>query len=226
MKKLKLILLTMLVAGISVSANVQNNDTLVNNDIVLPKPAKVIGMDVAKAIELRAATRSFEKKEIPLEQFSTILWAGYGIIKENGNKTVNGYDAISGATSEIRYSIPFGWEKPYSKIFVLLEKGIYEYLPKENKLKFLSDKNLKSDKSAYCQVVIAANYKEMPQGKNEVTTNVAYMTAGLIAQNMINASSAYGVKALPKVYFGKEKIRKSINLPENIELLTTIILGY
>ncbi len=69
-------------------------------DIALPKMEAKIGMDVLQAMESRAASRSFSGKEVPLKAISTILWAGYGIILENGDKTVHGHDALSGATSQ------------------------------------------------------------------------------------------------------------------------------
>ena len=76
---------------------------------MLSKVSSKAGMDVMQAMESRAASRSYDGKEVPLKAISTILWAGYGIILESGDKTIHGYDAVSGATSQNRYTIPWGW---------------------------------------------------------------------------------------------------------------------
>ncbi len=67
-------------------------------DIELPKIDTKIGMNVLQAMEIRAASRRYYDREVPLNIISTILWAGNGIILKEGNKTVHGYDAVSGAT--------------------------------------------------------------------------------------------------------------------------------
>ena len=62
---------------------------------MLSKVSSKAGMDVMQAMESRAASRSYDGKQVPLKAISTILWAGYGIILESGDKTVHGYDAVS-----------------------------------------------------------------------------------------------------------------------------------
>lgn len=85
-------------------------------DIMFSKVEVKAGIDVLEAMENHAASRRYDGREVPLETISTILWAGYGIILSEGDKTVHGYDAISAATSRNRYSIPFGWGSPYLRM--------------------------------------------------------------------------------------------------------------
>lgn len=199
-------------------------------DIALPKIEAKIGMDVLQAMESRAASRSFSGKDVPLKAISTILWAGYGIILESGDKTVHGYDAISGATSWNRYTIPWGWGDPYLKVYLLLTNGAYEYLPQEHKLKFVTNKNL-IDKSgsggsdAYGVIVIAANFNEMPSFNEEVR-NVAFLSAGSAAQNMYVAGAVYKIQMLTQVSISNKAIKKGLNLPKGVEPLTILSFGY
>ncbi len=166
-----------------------------SRDILLPKIVKKVGTDIIQAMETRAASRSFSEKKVSMEVISTILWAGGGVILKKGDKTIHGYDAISGATYRNRYTIPWGWGDPYLKVYLLLKTGAYEYLSKEHKLKFINDKNL-IDKSgsggsdAYGVIVIAADFNEMP-GYNKDVKNVAFMSAGSAAQNMYVAGAVY-----------------------------------
>ena len=201
-----------------------------DQDITLPKIEAKIGMDVLQAMESRAASRSFSEREVSLKVISTILWAGYGIIVESGDKTVHGYDVLSGATSQNRYTIPWGWGEPYLKVYLLLAKGAYEYLPPEHKLKFVTNKNL-IDKSgsggsgAYGVIAIAADYNEMPSFSEEVR-NVAFLSAGSAAQNMYVAGAVFKIQMLTQVSISNKAIKKGLNLAKGVEPLTILSFGY
>lgn len=200
-------------------------------DIVLSKVEAKAGMDVIEAMESRAASRRYDGREVPLKTISTILWAGYGIILEEGAKTVHGYDAVSAATSRNRYSIPFGWGSPYLRIYLLLKDAAYEYLPEEHKLKFITNKNLISESGssgsgAYGVIVIAADFNEMPGGNKGTTRDVAFLSAGSAAQNMYVAGAAYDIQMLTQVSIEHNKIKKGLNLPGEVEPLTILSFGY
>jgi len=199
-------------------------------DIALPKIEAKIGMDVLQAMETRAASRSFNGRKVPLKAISTILWAGYGLILESGDKTVHGYDALSGATSRNRYTIPWGWGDPYLKVYLLTVKGAYEYLPPEHKLKYVSSKNLidisgSGGSDAYGVIVIAADFNEMP-GFSEEVRNVAFLSAGSAAQNMYVAGAVYKIQMLTQVSISNDEIKKGLNLPNGVEPLTILSFGY
>jgi len=199
-------------------------------DITLPKIEAKIGMDVVQAMESRSASRRFIGKEVSVKVISTILWAGYGIILESGDKTVHGYDALSGATSRNRYTLPWGWGDPYLKVYLLLVNGAYEYLPQEHKLKFVTNKNLidisgSGGLDAYGVVLIAADYNEMPGFKEEIR-NVAFMSAGSAAQNMYVAGAVFKIQMLTQVSIPNKAIREGLNLPKGVEPLTILSFGY
>lgn len=194
-------------------------------DIALPKIEAKIGMDVLQAMESRSASRSFSGGEVPLKAISTILWAGYGIILKSGNKTVHGYDALSGATSQNRYTIPWGWGDPYLKVYLLLANGAYEYLPEEHELKFISDNGNSGSSHAFGVIVIAADFNEMPSYNKDVK-NVAFLSAGSAAQNMYVAGAVYNIQMLTQVNINKKRIKKNLNLPDNVEPLATLTFGY
>lgn len=200
-------------------------------DINLPKVAANTGVDVIQAIEQRASTRSFSPKEVSMKIISPVLWAGYGIILKEGKKTVHGFDAISGATSSNRYSVPFGWEKPYIRLYLLMKSGAYEYLPKQHKLKFLSKENLIvasgiAATKASGAIIIAVDYSKMTGGKNETTQNVAYLTAGSVSQNMSVVGTAKKIQMLTQVYFNKKKLMYKLDMPRSVEPLAMVSFGY
>ncbi len=199
-------------------------------DIKLPELDRFSGMDILQAIETRAASRRYDNRDVSLKVISTILWAGNGIILNEGNKTVHGYDTISGATPQNRFSTPWGWGKPYLKLYLLLKDGAYEYLPEEHSLKFITDGNLirssgSGGANAFGVIVIAADFDKMP-GSNRDVKNVAFLSAGSASQNIYITCAAYGIQSLTQVSIKHDALKTSLNMPNNIEPLTILSFGY
>ena len=220
----KILMLSMLFVCTYFVCNAEQN-------ILLPEVEAKIGMDVLEAIEKRAASRHYSGEEVPLKAISTILWAGYGIVLVEGDKTVHGYDAVSAATSKNRYTIPFGWESPYLRIYLLLEDAAYEYLPENHILKFITNKNLipisgSSVSGAYGVIVIAADFDAMPSGFKGMTRDVALFSAGSAAQNMYVAGTVYKIQMLTQLSMKNNEIKKGLDLTGDIETLMILSFGY
>jgi hypothetical protein len=202
-----------------------------NQTLTLPKVEATAGMDILQAMERRVAARHFSNRTVSLENIATILWAGNGLILKEGKKTIHGYDTVSGATGINRYTIPWGWSKPYLKVYLLIEKGAFEYMPVKHQLKCLAERNLieasgSNSFGAHGVIVIAADYDAMPDGKTTISRDVAFLSAGSAAQNMVLAGSVFGIQMLTQVAFGAEEIRQQLNLSGNIEPLTILSFGY
>ncbi len=199
-------------------------------DIILPKIGSKVGMDLIQAIETRAASRSYSSKKVSMKAISTILWAGNGITLKSGNKTVHGFDAVSGATPKNRYTIPWSRGNRYLRIYLLLKNGAYEYLPTKHELKFITKKNLipvsgSRGSGAYGVIMIAVDFKKMPSQSNE-NLKVAYMSAGSAAQNMYLAGAALNIQMLTQVSKKMKNLKKVLNLPKEIEPLTILSFGH
>lgn len=194
-------------------------------NIKLPEVKAKAGMDVIQAMEIRAASRSFNGNTTSLEAISTILWAGNGIILEKGPKTVHGYDAVTSATNLYRYTTPWGWGDPYIKLYLILKEGTYEYLPKEHELKFILGDGGSGRSGAFGTIVIAADFDKMPSFNKDVK-NVAFLSAGSAAQNMYVAGAVYNVQMLTQVSINKKKLKKQLKLPDKVEPLATLTFGH
>jgi nitroreductase len=194
-------------------------------DIKLPPVSAKIGMDLIQAMETRAAARGFDTKEVPIEAIATMLWAGNGIILEKGPKTVHGYDAVTSATNLYRYTTPWGWGEPYIKLYIILNSGIYEYLPQEHELKFIKDNKNSDDARGAGMIVVVADFNKITSS-NSAVRDVAFVSAGSAAQNMYLAGAVYGIQTFTKVFISKKWLKKLLNLPDRVEPLVTLSLGY
>ncbi|GAI29574.1 unnamed protein product, partial [marine sediment metagenome] len=62
--------------------------------IYLPEPETVGEMSLEETIKKRRSVRSFDDKELNLEQISQILWAAQGITDEKGHRSVPSAGAL------------------------------------------------------------------------------------------------------------------------------------
>ncbi len=217
MKRILLLSLLFFYLFISVATAQEN--------IKLPPITKKIGMDLIQAMETRAASRGFITKKAPLEAISTMLWAGNGIILERGSKTVHGYDAVTSATNLYRYTTPWGWGKPYIKLYLIIDTGIYEYLPQGHELKLIKENKDSEDAREAGIIVIAADFNKITSSHGEVR-NVAFVSAGSAAQNIYLAGAVYNIQTFTKVFIQKKWLTKTLDLPDKVEPLVTLAFGY
>jgi hypothetical protein len=105
-------------------------------DIQLGKPSPKAGIDLFDAIRLRAASRTFAKRDIPTADLSAILWAGNGL---KGTA-----DAMSSA-SKAGATIAVSGDVDYVVLTVLTARGVYRYDPANNILKQVSKKDARAE---------------------------------------------------------------------------------
>jgi nitroreductase len=189
-------------------------------------------VDVIQALERRAASRRYSKKEVSLQAIAAILWAGDGIIKKTGkNRTIHGFDAVSAAINNVRHSVPWPWGRPYIKLYVLLQDGAYVYVPEVHRFKFVNQKNLISGSGSsavnpYGVIVIAADFSQMPSMDREMVSNVAFFTAGSSAQNMYTAGTIHGLQMLTQITIDTNVLEKELKLTDDVVPLVLLSFGF
>jgi hypothetical protein len=94
-------------------------------DIKLDEPQAKVGLDLLDTIKARVAMMTFVKRDIPLSDLSTILWAGNGM---------KGVDVVSGASTAGR-TIPYAGGNDYVNVYVFTSAGVYQYVPEEKLLR-------------------------------------------------------------------------------------------
>ena len=111
MKKINVIAIIIILFSFSIVA--QQLDA-----IQLPSPQTDIGKPLMQALKLRQSSRSFDSKQLPLQELSNLLWAACGINRpESGKRT---------APSAMN------WQEV--DIYIVLATGVYFYDAKANML--------------------------------------------------------------------------------------------
>lgn len=194
-------------------------------DISLPAPARRIGVDLIAAIAGRSVSRTFVKKEAPIQDLSTILWAGLGQRPD---------DAVSSATRSGR-TASFSGDTPYINLYVLTERGAWKYLPDADKLEFRNGKDIRAEVSsgavpeAAFMVVFTVDYSLTPsflKSNPGLFQQMAHATAGFAAQNVSLASSAFKMSSIIKYTLNAQGAAGALKLGKDEVPLFTLQAGY
>ncbi|MFX1588588.1 MAG: SagB/ThcOx family dehydrogenase [Promethearchaeota archaeon] len=188
-------------------------------EITLPNPLTKGNKSLEECIYERESIRSFQKSEIEIEKISQILWATQG--KKGNKRTV----PSAGATYPL-------------EIYVLVkDKGLFHYNLKEHNLELIS-KDVSCEKlanaswnqnficEAYINIIICADYSRTTQRYGERGVRYVYMEVGHCAQNIHLEAVALGLASVPIGAFKDKRVKKELNLSENIDPLYIIPIGY
>lgn len=190
-------------------------------EIKLCSPETKGTMSFEEALAKRRSVRIFKEGALPLEQLSQLLWAAQGITeKDKGYRTAPSAGAI------------FPME-----LYVLTKDGFYHYKPFSHRLELISENDLRNSlsKAAFSQsslaeaqadFVICAVYEKIKSRYGLRGERYAYMEAGHIAQNIHLQAATLELGSVPIGAFEDDEVKKTLNLPEGIEPLYIIPVGY
>ena len=185
----------------------------------LPIPRKKGDASLEESLEKRRSERRFTPKELTWQQISQLLWAGQG---------------ISGRT--YRTTPSAGALYPL-EIYLIIKDGVYHYKPEEHELEL----TLKSDvrrqlsqaalnqgfiEEAPVNIVIAAVYQRTERGYGKRAARYVHIEVGHAAQNIHLQAVALGLGSVPVGAFYDEQVQKTLSLPQNVQPLYIIPVGY
>ena len=196
--------------------------------ISLPKPETDGGKSVLAALKERKTTRNIAARELPAQVLSNLLWAAFGVNREQGSFGKPGRTAPSASNSQ------------EIDLYVALPGGVYLYEAVPHRLAPLvaGDFRSRSGRGAAAAapvnifyVVDLARYDTGPSqpdrriGDLEVQKSYYYTDTGLIAANVYLFAASQGLAA----WFhncNKEAAAKEFNLRSNQRVLFAQTVGY
>ena len=187
--------------------------------ISLQQPDTESGDALMKTFLKRKSDREFASTGISLKHLSEILWAAYGVNREDGKRTVPSAVAL--------YPL---------KVYAFLEKGIYLYDPAKHELQPVVEGDYRELAglqpfvgSAPLNLVFVADYtkyqgnRPMPQEK---WLYLASLDAGHCTQNVYLYCASEELKAVVRAGAQEEKILELLNLQENHQFIVAQTIGY
>ncbi|TFG29249.1 MAG: SagB/ThcOx family dehydrogenase [Promethearchaeota archaeon] len=192
-------------------------------DIELLKPLYKGEMSLEESIFRRKSVRSFSGKVIEIEKVSQLIWAAQG--KSSSKRTAPSAGAIY----------------PLEVYVFLKNQGIYYYNFKknilnlrikedenENLLKQLAQFSLNQNfiYEAPLNIMICVDFPKIIRGYGERGRRYALIEVGHCAQNIHLEAVSLGLVSVPIGAFQDKLIKQLLQLPENIDPIYIIPIGY
>lgn len=221
MKKTYTIPLTILLAlaffafGISTFTKQNVNNSMSQNKIKLVAPEKTGGMPLMEALNKRHSSRDFVSKNLTDQQLSNLLWAAFGISRdESGKRTA-----------------PTANDTRAMNVFVIMEKGTYKYSAEDHSLDLVSEKDLRTFAGkqdfvyiAPVNLVYVSDYSKLKSGSDKEIYSGAH--AGFISENVYLYCTSAGLGTVVRAWVDKEILSKELNLNENQKIILAQTVGY
>ena len=174
-------------------------------DIHLPEPNKTGKTTLMQALEDRHSDHEFIERDVDEATLATILWAAYGVNREDGKRT-----------------IPTAMDKKDLSLYVFNKNGVWLYEADSNLLKQISDQNQlalfhKQDYMTNVPVVLVYTGSFV---------DYAPMHAGAAYQNVELFAAANGMASIVRGFFDKEGVTKALNLPEGESVIISQAIGW
>jgi SagB-type dehydrogenase family enzyme len=186
------------------------------NIIPLPQPEKTGGMPLMEALNQRHSGRSFQDKALTDQILSNLLWAAFGVNRENGKRTA-----------------PSSQGKTEMEIYVAKSDGLFLYLPEKNALKKILDEDIRAKTGkqnfvadAPVNLIFVANYKKAGNVDPEKYRYTSGMNTGFISQNVYLYCASAGLATVVRGWFDENELRKAMKLKDHKGIILTQTVGY
>ena len=185
-------------------------------DIALITPETGAGCNVMRAFAQRRSTREFDPKALTTQEMSNLLWATMGVNSQDNKLTAPSCRNLQ----EIR-------------LFVVDDKGAYEYMPTSHTLRHVADGDFrpvvagqqKFVNDAPMSIVIVADMDKFGSTDSRAMT-MAAIDAGIVTENACVAAAGLGFAAVPRASMDTAKLQEILGLTENQIPLMNVPLGH
>lgn len=187
--------------------------------IKLPLP-EFTDRSVEQCIEERRSVRSYEDKELTMQQISNIIWSAQGLTEDK-----YGFRAVpsAGATYPL-------------EVFIAKKDGLFRYIPESHGLNHEIKRDVRRDiaNAAHGQrfisdagivIIITAIYERTTQRYGERGVRYVHIEAGHCAQNIHLQAVALGLGSVPVGAFSDDKLSALLKL-KNEKPLYIIPVGH
>lgn len=169
-------------------------------EIVLPKPV-FSAVTLEESLRNRHSTRAYSDKILSLEQLSALLWATYGVNREDGKRTA-----------------PSARNKQSVEIYAAFEKGVYRYDAVGHKLVLIDAIDVRPVKLAPLELIFSSNVE------NELIRGI---DAGTASQNAALYCASEGLETVIRMMRGDlSELSKALKIEENRVLLFNMAIGF
>ena len=184
--------------------------------VALPAPQTSGGKPLMQALKERKSTREFSPEKLSPQVLSNLLWAGWGINRENGLRTA-----------------PSSSNKQEIEIYAVTADGAYVYDAKGNALKPVVNGDLRKLTGtvafvgeAPLNLVYVADFSKMGGTDENAKTATANANTGLLAQNVYLFCASEGLGTVVRGSVPRAELSKALNLRPDQRITLAQTVGY
>jgi nitroreductase len=169
-----------------------------------------------QALKERHSTREFSTEKLSPQVLSNLLWAGWGINREDGRRTA-----------------PSSSNRQEIEIYAVMADGAYVYDAKGNALKPVASGDLRKltgtvpfVAEAALNLVYVADFAKMGNGDENNKNSTANADAGFIAQNVYLFCASEGLGAGVRGSVPRPELSKALNLRPDQRIVFAQTVGH
>lgn len=184
--------------------------------VTLPEPRKTGGMPLFEALNNRQTLRDYTDRELDIQTISNLLWAAFGINREDGKRTA-----------------PTARDWREFDIYVVTAGGWYVYDAEKHALLKMSNEDRREYAgrqdfvhTAPLTLIYVADYDRMTGATDDIRDFYAATDVGFISQNvyLFCASEGLGTCVLGQV--DRDKMREAFRLRPGQRVVLSQTMGY
>ncbi|MFZ4590549.1 MAG: nitroreductase family protein [Ignavibacteria bacterium] len=185
------------------------------NKTKLVAPEKTGGMPLMEALNKRHSSRNISSKKITDQELSNLLWAAFGISRdESGKRTA-----------------PTANDTRAMDVYVIMENGTFKYSAEDHSLDLVTEKDLRNFAgkqdfvyTAPVNLVYVADYSKLKEGSDKEIYSGAH--AGFISENVYLYCTSAGLGTVVRAWVDKENLAKEMGLKETQKIILAQTVGY
>lgn len=184
--------------------------------VALPAPDREGGMPLLRAIGARRSTREFSDRRLPLRVLSELLWAAFGVNREDGHRTA-----------------PSAWNRQEIDVYLATAQGLFLYDAPSHRLTRLSTDDLRAETGmqdfvagAPLNLIYVADFSRMRGRSDEERREVAAAGTGFIGQNVYLYCASEGLAAVFRGSVDREALSRSMGLRPAQHVTFAQTVGY
>ena len=178
--------------------------------IDLPSPDRKGGMPLMQALNQRRSQRSFSSKALDRQTLSDLLWAAWGINREDGKRTA-----------------PSAHNRQEITVYCAMQNGCYRYDADRHRLMPITEKDLRA-KTGRQGFVDDAPLNLVFAADMDLASSQFYAACdtGFISQNVYLVCASKGLATVVRGWFDHEMLAKAMNLPERMRIILCQTVGH
>jgi nitroreductase len=178
--------------------------------IPLPKPQTEGGKPLMQVLKERKSTREFGADKLSPQALSNLLWAAFGINREDGRRTA-----------------PSASNRQEIEIYAVMADGTYRYDAKANQLEPVVKEDLRSATGSQDFVGQAPlNLVYVADLGKQKLSEWAFADTGFIAQNVYLYCASEGLVTVVRAMVPRDPLAKALNLRPEQRITLSQTVGY